>query len=151
MTGLVGTYKQAGEAQDVLLTNKVKPMIKFKAVSSSSSWPSSGEKVQGLLVGDFGWEQRMCVRRSVLGSHAVMALMGQGGSCILLLFFLLLLPLSCVAELSSCTGGSSYRAAFTWQAPWLLFHCSHPKLNCKEEKIIEQIHSNIDTVSAFGP
>ena len=126
MTGLVGTEKEAGEAQDVLLTNKVRPnmktIIEFKSVSSSSSQPSSGDKVQGLLVNDFGREQGMCVRRSALGSHAVMALMRQGGSCLLLL-----LPLVCVAEMSSCTGNSSYRASSRWQAPQLLFHFSQER------------------------
>lgn len=87
MTGLVGTSKQAGEAQDVLLSSKVKPVMKtvieFKSVSSSSSQLSSGDKMQRLLVNDLDREQGMCMCRYAPASCAVMALMWQGGSCLL--------------------------------------------------------------------
>lgn len=79
---------------------------------------------------DFGREQGMCVRRFALGSHAVMALIRQGGSCLLLL----LLCLVSVAEMSSCTANSSYRAASMWQAPQLLFHFIQPKVKLKGGK-----------------
>lgn len=50
---------------------------------------------------------RMWMHRSVLGSHAMMILERQGDTCLLLLF----LPLVLVAELRSCAGNSSDRAA----------------------------------------
>lgn len=82
---------------------------------------------------------RMWMLRSVLGSHAMMALGRQGDTCLLLLFLPLVL-----AEMRSCAGNSSYMKSYLLigllprgRPPDFCFSSANPKSNWRGEKMVQ--------------